>query len=191
MTILVDTAVWPWRGRKWAHLASDESYEELHEFACLIGKRRVGFQGDHYDVDEGQRSSAIEAGAAAVESRDLVRRLRTSGLRKRARVPDWAILRDGPGDLVSVRASVASSRHPGRTNILGALDMSSETKGPSPTGSLEALVLGRADCLAVVLTPGLLGNENHPVDTEVWRGFHQTGAPVTEFLAHTPPLGLS
>lgn len=29
MTILVDNAIWPWRGRVWAHLISDESLTEL------------------------------------------------------------------------------------------------------------------------------------------------------------------
>ena len=47
MTVLVDAAVWEWRGARWAHLVSDESYDELHEFAQLLGKRRLGFQGDH------------------------------------------------------------------------------------------------------------------------------------------------
>ena len=83
MAILVDEARWPWRGRRWAHLVSDESYEELHEFAALIGKRRVAFQGDHYDVDEAEREQALAAGAVAVNSRELVARLRAAGLRRR------------------------------------------------------------------------------------------------------------
>ena len=29
MTVLVDAAVWEWRGARWAHLVSDESYDEL------------------------------------------------------------------------------------------------------------------------------------------------------------------
>ena len=82
MTILVDDARWPWRGRRWAHLVSDESYEELHRFAVLIGKRRAAFQGDHYDVDEAERELALAAGAVAVDSRELVARLRAAGLRK-------------------------------------------------------------------------------------------------------------
>ena len=32
--ILVDPAVWPWRGRRWAHLVSDHSIDELHDFAA-------------------------------------------------------------------------------------------------------------------------------------------------------------
>lgn len=37
MAVLVDSAIWPWRGRLWAHLVSDESHEELHAFAERLG----------------------------------------------------------------------------------------------------------------------------------------------------------
>lgn len=50
MTILVDPAMWPWRGRLWAHLVSDSSHEELHAFAARLDIPRQVFQGDHYDV---------------------------------------------------------------------------------------------------------------------------------------------
>jgi hypothetical protein len=83
MAVLVDPAVWPWRGRRWAHLVSDESYDELHEFAERLGLERRWFQGDHYDVPTDYRERAIELGAHAVTSRELVRRLVGSGLRKR------------------------------------------------------------------------------------------------------------
>ncbi len=81
MTILVDRAIWPWRGRKWAHLVSDESYEELHEFATRLELPRRAFQGDHYDIPEDYRERAIALGAQPVDARDLVRRLRAAGLR--------------------------------------------------------------------------------------------------------------
>ena len=83
MTILVDEAIWPWRGRRWAHLVSDESYDELHEFALAIGIERRLFQGDHYDVPSEIRLVAIEAGATPVGARELLRRLRDAGLRRR------------------------------------------------------------------------------------------------------------
>lgn len=83
MTILVDRAVWPWRGRRWAHLVSDADYEELHEFAGRLGIPRRAFQGDHYDVPSEYRDAAISLGAEAVDGRELVRRLRDSGLRIR------------------------------------------------------------------------------------------------------------
>lgn len=83
MAVLVDPATWPWRGRRWAHLVSDESYEELHAMADLLGIERRWFQGDHYDVPSELRERAIELGAQPVPSRELVRRLVSSGLRKR------------------------------------------------------------------------------------------------------------
>ncbi len=63
MTVLVDPAVWPWRDRRWAHLVSDESYDELHAFAEHLGIPRRAFQGDHYDVPSDYRDRAIELGA--------------------------------------------------------------------------------------------------------------------------------
>jgi hypothetical protein len=81
MTILIDEARWHHRGRKWCHLVSDESYEELHAFADANGIPRRGFQGDHYDVPEEYRDDLIAAGAVVVESRVLLRRLKAAGLR--------------------------------------------------------------------------------------------------------------
>jgi hypothetical protein len=81
VSILVDPAVWPWRGRRWAHLVSDVSLEELHVFAGeLLVDRRL-FGGDHYDITAEWRLQAIDLGAEAVDSRELVQRLRASGLR--------------------------------------------------------------------------------------------------------------
>jgi Protein of unknown function (DUF4031) len=91
--ILVDEARWSWRGRMWAHLVSDESYEELHLFAARLGVPRRSFQGDHYDVPAEYRQLALDLGAVAVTSRELVSRLRVAGLRltptaRRAPPPD-------------------------------------------------------------------------------------------------------
>lgn len=96
MTVLVDEARWQWRGSLWAHLISDRSYDELHELARVIGKRRVGFQGDHYDVDSVDRERAIAAGAVPVDSRQLVRRLVASGLRRAGAKPRWQMLGVSP-----------------------------------------------------------------------------------------------
>ena len=82
MAILVDDAVWPWRGRVWAHLVSDTSIEELQAFARRLGIPDRAFQGDHYDVTDELRDCAIAEGARAVTARDIVRALRAAGLRK-------------------------------------------------------------------------------------------------------------
>ena len=81
MTILMDEARWHHRGRKWCHLVSDESYDELHDFAQRVGIPRRGFQGDHYDIPEEYRADLIVAGAVVVDSRVLLRRLKAAGLR--------------------------------------------------------------------------------------------------------------
>ncbi|MEM9033992.1 MAG: DUF4031 domain-containing protein [Actinomycetota bacterium] len=98
MTVLVDAAVWPWRGDRWAHLVSDADLDELHEFAERLGVRRFAFQGDHYDVPTAIRERAVALGAEPTPSRELVKRLRAAGLRLApARRPArWTILHDGP-----------------------------------------------------------------------------------------------
>jgi hypothetical protein len=81
VTVLVDEPRWWWRGRRWCHLVSDVSLDELHAFADALGISRRAFQGDHYDIPEEHRDAVVAAGAVPVESRELVRRLRAAGLR--------------------------------------------------------------------------------------------------------------
>lgn len=81
MTVLIDEPRWWHRGRRWCHLISDESLDELHDFVGSFGIPRRAFQGDHYDIPEEHRAEVIAAGAVEVESRELVRRLRAAGLR--------------------------------------------------------------------------------------------------------------
>jgi Protein of unknown function (DUF4031) len=82
VTVLIDTPVWPWRGRRWSHLVSDVSYEELHAFvAAELGIPRRAFQGDHYDIPEDLYDVAVAAGAEPVGARELLGRLRAAGLR--------------------------------------------------------------------------------------------------------------
>ncbi|CAN5186830.1 DUF4031 domain-containing protein [soil metagenome] len=83
--ILVDDAVWPWRGRRWAHLVSDSSLAELHAFAEQLGIPRHTFQGDHYDIHTDLRELAITLGAVPVDGRRLVRALTAAGLRRSRR----------------------------------------------------------------------------------------------------------
>ena len=83
----MDPAVWPWRGRLWAHLVSDVSYEELHDFVALLGVPRAAFQGDHYDIPSPLRDRALALGAQPVRARELVARLRGAGLRRARAAP--------------------------------------------------------------------------------------------------------
>ncbi len=81
MAILIDPPLWPRHERIWGHLVSDTSLEELHAFARTVGIPERGFDLDHYDVPEDMHPRLIEAGALLVDGRELVRRLRASGLR--------------------------------------------------------------------------------------------------------------
>ena len=67
MTVYIDDAVWPWRGRRWAHLMAD-SLDELHAFAAALGIPRRAFQnkrsGAHYDVPAELRAQALALGFA-------------------------------------------------------------------------------------------------------------------------------
>jgi hypothetical protein len=82
MTILVDHATWPGRGRLWCHVVSDESFDELHAFARRCGIPERAFERDHYDVPAERRSEVVAAGAVQVRSRELVARLQAAGLRR-------------------------------------------------------------------------------------------------------------
>ncbi len=84
MAVLIDSPVWPWRGRRWSHLVSDVSHDELHAFvAAELGIPRRAFQGDHYDVPEDLYDIAVAAGAEPVGARELLSRLQAAGLRSR------------------------------------------------------------------------------------------------------------
>jgi len=122
VTLLVDPAVWPWRGERWAHLVSDVGHDELHRFSHALGVPYVAFQGDHYDVPATLRQRAIEAGAEPVDSRVLVRRLRAAGLRDRHAHQPWRWLVRAPPSLPTDWPSVVAA-------ALAALDE------PSPTGA--------------------------------------------------------
>lgn len=66
MTVYVDNARVPWRGKRWCHLVAD-SLSELHQFAQSIGVRREWFQAGasypHYDVSLTRRQLALSKGA--------------------------------------------------------------------------------------------------------------------------------
>ncbi|MBO0828905.1 MAG: DUF4031 domain-containing protein [Streptosporangiales bacterium] len=83
MTVLIDAATWPRHGRMWCHLVSDASFHELHAFAASVGMPERAFHRDHYDVPAERRDDMLRAGAQAVTSRELVRRIVAAGLRRR------------------------------------------------------------------------------------------------------------
>ncbi|MEU5545396.1 DUF4031 domain-containing protein [Streptomyces sioyaensis] len=82
MAIYIDPPTWPGHGRMWSHLVSDHSFDELHEFAAGIGAPRRAFERDHYDLPAERYADALRAGAVAVGSKELLRRLTEAGLRR-------------------------------------------------------------------------------------------------------------
>jgi len=85
VAILIDEPRWPAHGRLWAHLVSDASLDELHEFAAIAGIPRRGFDLDHYDVPAERWEALVELGAEPVGVREFVERLERSGLRVKQR----------------------------------------------------------------------------------------------------------
>jgi len=85
MAVLLDPPLWPRHGRLWGHLVSDTSLDELHDLARRAGIPARGFDLDHYDVPAERYPELVALGAVRVDSRELVRRLRASGLRVPAR----------------------------------------------------------------------------------------------------------
>lgn len=85
MAVLLDPPMWPRHGRVWGHLVSDGSLEELHALASRAGLPRRAFDRDHYDVPAELYDELVALGAELVGTRELVRRLRASGLRVPAR----------------------------------------------------------------------------------------------------------
>jgi hypothetical protein len=81
MTVLIDQPMWPAHNTLWAHLVSDASLAELHAFAAAAGLPRRGFDADHYDVPAERWQALVDAGAVPVSVREMVERLRDSGLR--------------------------------------------------------------------------------------------------------------
>lgn len=81
VTVLLDPPLWPNHGRVWGHLVSDASLDELHAFATAAGIPQRAFDRDHYDVPAERYEDLVNRGATLVDSRELVRRLRASGLR--------------------------------------------------------------------------------------------------------------
>lgn len=78
MTIYVDQAIHPWRGKKWCHLIADD-LDELHNFAAKLGLKREWFQNHkiqpHYDITASKRVEAIELGATSITTKEMAERV--------------------------------------------------------------------------------------------------------------------
>ena len=81
MTVLIDQPIWPAHDTLWGHLVSDHSLEELHVFAASVGIPRRAFDRDHYDFPAHRYDDLVASGATPVSVRQMVTRLRDSGLR--------------------------------------------------------------------------------------------------------------
>jgi predicted kinase len=90
---------------RWCHMATDGSFEELHEFAARLGLRRAWFQRDHYDLPAHGRAAAVALGAEEVPTGELLLRMagpRGDRARRRARAPagvTWVRGSGGPSAL--------------------------------------------------------------------------------------------
>ena len=77
MGLYVDRNTWRDKDTRkylcYCHLISDQSDEELHDFAESIGIRRSAFHGNHYDLrDEKLYQKALDKGAISVSCGELV-----------------------------------------------------------------------------------------------------------------------
>ena len=97
MAVFVDAPRWSAHGRLFAHLVTDGTLAELHEFAATIGAPPRAFDLDHYDVPEELAARAVDAGAVLVSRRDLLHAMAAGGTRipgnARARASRAATLR--------------------------------------------------------------------------------------------------
>jgi predicted kinase len=107
----------------WCHMATDGTFEELHEFAARLGLRRAWFQRDHYDLPAHGRTAAVALGAEEVATSELLRRMvgpRGERARRRSLTPAgvaWlrgsggpAVLRYPPGALVAIGGPPAAGK---------------------------------------------------------------------------------
>jgi predicted kinase len=131
----------------WCHMATDVSFEELHEFASRLGLRRAWFQRDHYDLPAHGRAAAVALGAEEVTTGELLLRMagpRGDRARRRALAPSGVVWLRGS-------AGPAVLRYPrGALLVLG---------GPSGAGksTLAARVVERAPVLDPDETRAALG----------------------------------
>jgi len=125
VAILIDPPRPEAHGRRWSHLVSDTSLEELHRFARSLGIPERGFEGDHYDIPEERYASVVAAGARPTPARELLRALQGSGLRMQKRRGDRGVARvhgirfaDGTSADVDL---IRSDREAGEARVFAAM----------------------------------------------------------------------
>jgi predicted metal-dependent HD superfamily phosphohydrolase len=148
VALLIDPPTWPAHGTLWSHLVSDSSLDELHDFADRLGLGRRGFDLDHYDVPAERHDECVAAGAQAVSGRELIVRLRASGLRVPARergaakaaalLARWDALLPGPRGAREVGEDLVARWHEphrvyhGPGHLVHALDSLAVLEGRPP-----------------------------------------------------------
>lgn len=150
MAILVDEPIWPWRGRRWAHLITDSHLDELHDFAHRLGMPYLAFQGDHYDIHTELRERAVSAGARPVTGREVVVALRESGLRRRGAVEPWAWLWDRTTSIDQIVRVARTHRPAAVADILHLAEAGAPlAAGMAARSGEELLVVSSPDQLPV------------------------------------------
>ena len=95
----------------WCHMASDGSFDELHEFAARLGLRRAWFQRDHYDLPAHGRAAAVALGAEEVATGELLLRMagpRGERARRRSLAPAGVVWLRGSGGPAVLRYPAGS-----------------------------------------------------------------------------------
>ncbi len=199
MAILIDPPRFEAHGRRWSHLVSDETLEELHAFARRCGIPARGFEGDHYDVPEERYSDVVAAGARPTEARGLLRALVASGLRMQKRRGDKGVARVRdvrlPDGIVVDVDLIASARDADPSRVFAALVLVHDAAGDlatvrsvwrdewgAPGGGREAGESVRENAVREVEEEtGLLldGDALRPVGYERFRAVEGTGPWTT------------
>lgn len=128
MAVLVDPPLWPAHGTLWSHLVSDASLAELHTFAADAGLPARSFDLDHYDVPASRHAELQHRGALAVDAGTLVRRLRSSGLRRTER--------ERTGQVEGLRAAWAALAPGGPAGPRGSAGPGGSDGSAGPDGSV-------------------------------------------------------
>jgi muramoyltetrapeptide carboxypeptidase len=201
LTVLIDPPNSAGHGRLWSHLASDVSFDELHRFAAGLGVPVRGFDRDHYDIPAERYDEVVAAGAVPVSSRELIRRLKAAGLRRRKaevlrpRRPGQSLVRPRrlvPGDTVAVVAPsgpVPVERLEAGSKVLGSWGLEVREasgvrhrlgylSGPDTSRAADLMAAwGDPDVAAVVVARGGYGAQRI-LDLLDWEALASTGPKV-------------